>query len=88
MSDESELVITENSLLNVSYGALAVVAMAVIGFALWLSSISETALANGHSIRKLENNKDTQLMLLRETNTRLSRIEGYLQAVLPPAEKK
>jgi hypothetical protein len=40
----SELKISESRFLSVSYGALVIVASAVIGFTLWLSAINETAM--------------------------------------------
>ena len=72
------LKISEDRLIQISWGALGTAVIALIGFVLWLSSINNIAQANAKRL-------DERAGLFHEINNnlhnidkRLSNIEGYL----------
>ena len=74
------LQISEDNLIKISWGALAVSASTIIGFVFWLSALHSTALTNTQAIQRsnevfIELNKN-----LSNIDKRLSSIEGYLKA--------
>ena len=78
--------IGENKFLQVTYGALVVIATSVIGFTMWLSSISSKAEANNIHIQEMKTDRKLELELLQELDRRTARMEGYLKAIMPKEE--
>lgn len=78
--------IGENKFLQVTYGALVVVATSVIGFTMWLSSISSKAEANNIHIQEIKSDRKMELELLQALDRRTARMEGYLKALVPNKE--
>lgn len=77
------MAIGENKILQITYGALVVVASSVIGFTMWLSSISNKAEANNIHIKEIREDRKTEIQLLMELDRRTARMEGLLEAMVP-----
>ena len=56
---------------------------AIIGGAVWLTTIYNTSAANAANIKDLKYQRNSLLLELRIMNSRLSRIEGALGVVTP-----
>ena len=77
------MTIGENKMLQITYGALVVVATSVIGFTMWLSSISNKAEANLIHIKEIKEDRKLEIELLQALDRRTARMEGYLKAIVP-----
>ena len=67
--------ISENRLVQISWGALGALLVSVVGGVLWLSVIYYTADANAKSIAEIKED----LNVLDSIDNRLSNIEGYIK---------
>jgi len=70
------LKISENRLVQISWGALGAMLVSLVGGVLWLSVIYYTSEANAKAIIGIEQD----LGVLHSIDRRLSKIEGYIEA--------
>ena len=68
--------ISENRLVQISWGALGAMVVSLVGGVLWLSIIYYTTEANAKAIIEIKDDLD----VLGSIDNRLSNIEGYIRA--------
>lgn len=75
---KTELSISESSALKITYSALVFVISGIVGFAIWMTALHSTTMANADAVKDIQSGYTEMYKTLVSIDKRLDRIEQIL----------